>query len=181
MKDLYFIAIIPTADVAAKADDLRHRMWEHYGSSHSLNSPPHITLVPTFSLRGKSEESLKEALAKIGEAFQPFTIRLDSVGHFGQKTIFLKVEENQDLQNLHTAIKKCLRQEDITDEAESDRLYRPHLTLATRDLKKEQFKAAWDELQNLDFQEEFHAHEVYLLQHSGKRWLIAEKIPIGKN
>lgn len=181
MKDLYFIAIIPPADVAAEADNLRHRMWQQYGSNHSLNSPPHITLVPTFSLGRKSGENLKEGLAKIGEAFQPFTIRLDSVGHFGQKTIFLKVEENQDLRDLHTAIKKCLWQEDITDEAESDRLYRPHLTLATRDLKKEQFKAAWDELQNLDFQEEFQVHDMCLLQHSGKRWLIAGKIPIDKN
>jgi 2'-5' RNA ligase len=180
MKDLYFIAIIPPADVAAEADNLRHRMWQQYGSSHSLNSPPHITLAPTFSLRGKNEESLKRGLEKIGEAYRPFPVRLDKVGHFGQKSIFLKVEENQELRDMHTAIKKCLRQEDITDEAEGERAYHPHLTLATRDLKKEKFKTAWGELQNLDFHEEFHVQEICLLQHSGKRWLIVQHFSLRK-
>ncbi len=53
--------------------------------------------------------------------------------------------------------------------------YRPHMTIAFRDLRKPQFYEARAEFENRDFNMTWPAKGLFLLKHDGKRWQIDQE------
>ena len=51
-----------------------------------------------------------------------------------------------------------------------ERSFRPHMTVAFRDLNKKMFREAWTHFSELQYQREFVAEQICLLQHNGKHW-----------
>ena len=63
---------------------------------------------------------------------------------------------------------------DIVDPV-ATRLFSPHMTVAFRDLTRQNFKAAWPEFQQQALQFEFKANYLTLLLHDGKRWNVSDE------
>ena len=57
----------------------------------------------------------------------------------------------------------------------SNRHYTPHITVAFRDLTKQNFRKAWSELEHQQLYFEFIVPVVTLLIHNGKRWHICQE------
>ena len=60
----------------------------------------------------------------------------------------------------------------IVEPVSKTREFSPHLTVAFRDLKQQNFKTAWAEFRQQQLQFEFIADYLTLLLHDGKRWNV---------
>lgn len=70
----------------------------------------------------------------------------------------------------------------IVDKVSQTRPFAPHMTVAFKDLSKQNFKAAWSEFEKRELQFEFTADHLTLLLHDGKRWNIKSEFPFwGRN
>ena len=55
-------------------------------------------------------------------------------------------------------------------EAKGNTLFRPHVTIAYRDIPPEVFPAMWEEFKNRKFNRSFKVESFSLLKHDGKQW-----------
>lgn len=173
---LYFIAIIPPTPIYEEALGQKEYFKKHYNSKASLNSPPHITLHMPFKWREKDEEKLEQQLHEFTRGQNPVSIRLDNFSSFPPRVIFINVVMNQDLENLQKNLQRyCKKALNLFNANYKELPFRPHLTVAFRDLKKPSYQRAWDEFKVKDFKAEFIADKVALLKHNGRVWKIHEE------
>lgn len=65
----------------------------------------------------------------------------------------------------------------IVDKVSKTRLFALHMTVAFKDLTKQNFQAAWQEFEKQQVHFEFTADNLTLLLHDGKRWNIKTEFP----
>jgi 2'-5' RNA ligase len=167
----YFIAVVPPQPVYDDAQRLKEYFRDSYGSKAALNSPPHITLHMPFLWKESREDRLTHALSRFAGDNGPVKICLDGFSCFRPRVIFLDVAESEALTALQHSLHKFMKQKlNLFNANYQDRPFHPHLTLAFRDLRKEQFARAWDEFQEREFKAEFIADRIILLKHNGRMW-----------
>jgi len=170
-QQLYFIAIIPPAPIFDQAKTWKEYFAEKYQSKAALKSPPHITLHMPFKLNEDREGQLLDVLNQVASKMQPFEVALSNFGHFGQRTIFIGVDENERMHELFKNLMKSMKIHfNIFNADYKNRGFNPHLTLAFRDLKKALFNKAWLEFEHKIYQAQFMAERFILLKHNGKFW-----------
>lgn len=175
---LYFVAIVPDNKTVEEISILKDLFSENYNSKASLNSLSHITLHMPFWLRDKKMDSLIKLLSRIAEESRDFGIQLKGFGSFPPKAIFLEVEENDKLNKLQNKIKTSFRRElKLMNSNYKDQAFHPHITLAFRDLSKENYQKAWAKFKDQNFEGKFNANALLLLKHDGKRWEKDREFP----
>ncbi|MEM9673845.1 MAG: 2'-5' RNA ligase family protein [Bacteroidota bacterium] len=178
---LYFIALIPPEPFRQNSWRWKEYFRDQYQSKASLNSPPHITLHMPFKLKTKREVELVEKLQDFSRIFSPFVVELESFGAFPPRVIFVDVIKSAELENLQQTINRQMKEEfQIFNANYQDRPFRPHLTLAFRDLKKAQFCEAWAEFQHKEVRYTWEASHFSLLKHDGRRWQTWQDISLGE-
>lgn len=178
-KSLYFIALVPPEPFREQAWKLKEYFRDHYNSKASLNSPPHITLCPPFNLTSPEDELVK-ALRKKGAEFTPFEACLQNFGAFPPRVIFIDVMPQPKMEELQGEVKQLVKNFAEKDSRlEEDRPFHPHMTLAFRDLDKQQFKAGWKEFNERELSYCWLVEEFTLLRHNGRHWEEAQQIALG--
>ena len=179
---LYFIAIIPPQPVYDEAWQLKNYFQENYQSKASLNSPPHITLHMPFQWEVKKENQLINSLAQFSTTQRSFEISIHNFGSFKPRVIFMDVLPDEKLsqiqQQLHRHMKMSLN---VFNARYKDQPFHPHLTLAFRDLKKQNFYRAWEEFENKSYSVSFVVDSIVLLKHNGKFWEVFNKFVLAAN
>ena len=166
MTNLFFIAIIPSETIAGKIISVQRAVSEKYHSHHALKSPPHITLVPPFKLKKENENNFAKTLSVFFSGFSSFEIKLNGFSCFGRnRVIFIHVSPNEKLNQLYEKLNLEMKNEKQHEQ------FTPHITIASRDLRKEMFPNAWNEFKEKYFYETWTAASAHLLQHSGKEWI----------
>ena len=169
---LYFIALVPPEPIFTEVEELRTYFSHHFESSAALKSPPHITLHMPFWLKAGKESLLIEQLEKI-TIDEDLNVVIDGFGSFPPKVIFLNVEPNQELLLLKRRIERALKIDlNIFNSEYKGKSFRPHLTLAFRDLKREQYRLAWKQFSTEKKQLNWYARCFFLLRHNGLSWDI---------
>ena len=172
MEQRYFIAIVPPAEISADIMAIKSEVAERYNSTGALRSPAHITLHMPFLWEETKEERLIDSLSEIKYTASSI-IELNGFDHFGNRVIFINVSENQELRDFQTAlvrhVKVNLR---LFNQDEDRRGFHPHVTVAFRDLRKQQFAIAWPGFQKRNFNAMFPLKEFSLLKHDGKQWNV---------
>ena len=177
---LYFVALVPTEPICSQILALKKEFSHRFGSSAALRSPPHITLQMPFQKQEEKEELLVSSLDKLARHHASFKLSLSNFGAFPPKVIYLNVDENAQLNDLQKAVQKnAVSHWHIYPKANS-RPFKPHITVAFRDLKKPKFYAAWQEFDHREFKTEFIVYDVCLLKHNGKTWDVLHKSTLGK-
>lgn len=171
-KKLYFIALIPPEDIERSIHTIKEEIAEKYDSKKALKLPAHITLEPPFKLSEKEEHKVCEPLKHFAENQKPIQVHLMNFGAFTPRTIFLKVKNQESVMKLHENLQQELKKSNFKKEGKKEQTFHPHMTVAFRDLEKEQFKAAWADFQNRKFETSFFAKKVFLLKHNGKIWEV---------
>ena len=170
---LYFVAIIPPSPIYEEALGLKNHFKEKYQSKASLNSPPHITLHMPFQWKEDKEDELLSTFEKLSPVVKPFKLKLSGFGSFPPRVLFIDVDKNESLVNLHQNIhQQCKRDLNVFNANYKDKAFHPHLTLAFRDLKKPMYAKAWEEFEHKDFNTEFSVDKFALLKHNGKVWEV---------
>lgn len=169
---LCYIAIVADAETALEVKALQQYAADNFDSSRALRSPPHITLEPPFKWDPRNFPALESELQLFAQQQRSFAVRLNGFKSFPSRVIFVDVEQNQMLQQLHGNLKSHLRTVlDLVSER-PDRAFRPHMTIAFRDLRKNRFQQAWEYFSSIEFHKMFEADRITLLQHDGQRWQV---------
>ncbi|MDM9581524.1 2'-5' RNA ligase family protein [Nostoc sp. GT001] len=169
----FFVALLPPQDIQDYANEIKQYFAERYTSSGALKSPPHITLQPPFEWADDNLPVLEASLKEFASEQQQVAITLKGFNAFAPRVIYINVVRSQELLTLQADLMAYTESNlQIVDKVSKTRPFAPHLTVAFRDLTKQNFKAAWPEFENRQLHFEFTADKLTLLLHDGKRWNI---------
>jgi 2'-5' RNA ligase len=172
---LYFVALVPPDLLRKQINDIKIVFANEFKSSKSLNSPPHITLIPPFRADLQQEEEILKQLSLLAPNTQAFALNIDGFGAFGQTVIYLKILKNSSLDDLRKRLIHSLCHY-TGMEYDKEKKYIPHITLASRDLSVLHFRLAWKKYRHEPFKAQFVADGICLLKHNGKTWDIISVI-----
>ena len=171
LKALYYIAVVLPSPLADTVKTLQNRVHTEYHSRAALRSPPHITLQAPFRLVLDQVGVLKQVLTEFASSYSPVSIELDGFGCFPPRVVFVRVIENQALSLIQHDLIKTLTEHQIVGSGEQAlRAFRPHVTIAFRDLIQRHFRSLWGEVEHKSFVDRFTAGGITLLRHNGKIW-----------
>ncbi|MCX7728154.1 MAG: 2'-5' RNA ligase family protein [Bacteroidia bacterium] len=172
---LYFIALIPPKNVFETIHTIKLYVSEKYHCKQALKSPPHITLEPPFSFPLKKEEYLIKKVKQINSQLNlsNITIELSDYDIFLPRVIFINVRNTDALTHLYNTVHYFVKTELNIVKDLPPRLFHPHITVAFRDVKKQQVPLIVQDLKNnYPIQESFTIQLISLLKHNGKEWDI---------
>ncbi|MFN3996747.1 2'-5' RNA ligase family protein [Algoriphagus sp.] len=176
----YFLALVPPADILEKAHNIKLLIRDEFGIKYALKSPPHITLKMPFSYNEAKEMILEKKLSDFLKGQDRFLVKIQGVGTFGNRVIFLKIEKTPELELLQSSLKTfCKKELNLIDEL-SDRNYHPHLTVAFKDLKPNQFAEVYDLVKENSFFAEFFVDDLVVLKRMDQKWTLDKRIAFGK-
>lgn len=179
MEQRYFIAIVPHEKLCDEIVAIKQDFADTYNSKGALRSPAHITLHMPFLWKEEKEEKLLNELAAFKFDTSNFDITLNNFSRFGERVIFIDVEKNEVLNSLQKQLVRHVKQMlNLFNQDEDLRGFHPHITVAFRDLKKEQFKKAWQAYKEKEFKAAFNCASFALLKHDGKRWNVYKTLPL---
>lgn len=177
--NLYFIAIIPFKELRQKVTELKRDIATRFHSMKALKVVPHITLKAPFKLQILNHEALLKWFDGVKLPTQPFMVSLYGFGAFKNAhspVIFVNPVANIPLILLQREIVNSFKVIAPALTHLVDKNFKPHMTIAYRDLTPANFEKAWEEYRNKKFEGQFEINAVHLLQHNGSQWnIIASK------
>ncbi|MDZ8054483.1 MAG: 2'-5' RNA ligase family protein [Aulosira sp. ZfuVER01] len=169
----FFIALLPPQDIQDYANQIKQYFADNYASSHAQKSPPHITLQPPFEWANSDVSRLEASIREFASEQKPLPVTLSGFAAFAPRVIYIDVVRSQELLTLQADLMAYVEASlGIVDKVGKTRPFAPHMTVAFRDLTRQNFKAAWPEFENRQLHFEFTADKLTLLIHDGRRWNI---------
>lgn len=174
----FFIALLPPQHIQEYANNIQQYFADHYASRGAQKSPPHITLQPPFEWSDANLPQLEASLRAFASKQQSIPITLSGYAAFPPRVIYINVVKSQVLLTLQADFMAYAESNlGIIDKVVKTRPFAPHMTVAFRDLTKQNFRAAWPEFAQRQLDFEFMAENLTLLLHDGKRWHIKSEFP----
>lgn len=172
----FFIALLPPEPIRTCITEIQQYFCDRYHSKAALRSPPHITLQPPFEWPPATLPGLSAGLAAFAQKWAPIPITLRGFAAFPPRVIYIDVAPAPALMTLKPALATFMTEQfEIIDAKAKHRAFKPHLTVAFRDLKPGAFRKAWPEFEHQPLEFEFTAAALTLLQHNGRRWNTLEQ------
>lgn len=173
------MALVPPPEILEKAHEVKLLIREQFGIKYALKSPPHVTLKMPFNYNEAKQELLEIKLRDFLQVQKPFRIKIEGVGTFGNRVIYLGIEQSPELLLLQSNLKSfCKKELNLIDEL-SDRNYHPHLTVAFKDLKASHFLEVLSLVKNHSFVAEYEATDLGILKRKEGIWNLERKVPFG--
>jgi 2'-5' RNA ligase len=172
-EDLYFIAAIPKRELREKITAFKQDFAKRFNSSKALKVYPHITLKAPFKYPSNAHDRILDWFENLQINQNPFTIQLKDFGAFHNKmspVIFIHPEPNIEIQSMQQEIIKDFKTFLPAAVHPTDLKFNPHVTVAYRDLDRDNFQKAWEEYKHKKFAAAFEIVAFYLLQHDSKKW-----------
>ncbi len=177
-KRRFFIALLPPQDVQDYATEIKEYFAQNYDSGHALKSPPHITLQPPFEWQLDAVPILEQTLSTFAETQTPVPIILKGFGAFVPRVIYINVIKTPELMSLQSYLMAHLEESlGIVDPVSKTRPFSPHMTVAFKDLTRQNFRAAWLKFERRELEFKFTVAHLTLLIHDGGRWNINSEFP----
>lgn len=177
---LHFIAIVTPEAISRQVLEWKEYMLQRFHCKVALRSPAHITLIPPFQMPDALQADMKELLQPFAVSQPSFSVQLKNFAAFKPRVIYVHVEPNASLSALQNKLEATLLQSKRFPIKKEDRPFHPHITIANRDLKKEDFPLAWQHFQHLTYDASFSATAIALLRNNNKAWEIAATFPMSK-
>ena len=167
----YFIAIVLPEPLLSKVEAIKQSIFDEHGLKGALRCPAHITLHRPFEWKEEKENVLLEKLSAF--RFQGSTsIELKDFAFFEPRVIFVDVLPNAVLNELHKQLKTYAKKEmHLFNEYDDLRGFHPHVTITSRDLKKNLFPFLKERFHGSSFSASFDCKQLCLLKLS-KTWEI---------
>ena len=175
---LYFIALMPPARIRNEIENFKKEIKAKFGIQHALKLPAHITLQIPFRMSDNQAKILMKKLEKFCHENVAFETTLDGFGKFGKQVIFIKVKDHKPYFLLFEDLQKLILNFIDLKKHEIASKIHPHITIATRDLKRSAFPEIWDEFKNRDYNNSYQIKDLYLLKHNGKTWDVVRKFEL---
>jgi 2'-5' RNA ligase len=174
----FFIALLPAQEIQEYAKEIKQYFADKYSCHSAKKSPPHITLQPPFEWADNFLATLETSLEAFAIQQQSIPIIFDGFAAFPPRVIYINVIKCQPLLTLQTNLITYTETNlGIIDKVEKTRPFIPHLTVAFRDLTKQNFRLAWPEFVQRHFYAQCTVTHLTLLVHDGNCWNIQSKFP----
>lgn len=181
-QNLYFIALIPPIDVSDAITKFKEDFSERFSSHKALKVMPHITLKAPFMLPDVAHKDLLLWFKKLFIGVDLFTVELNNFAAFHNKynpVVFINCVMNTGLYSLQNEIIRSFKTSFwFIKPHDVDLKFKPHMTVAYRDLSPEAFQKAWVEYKAKEYKAVFEVKEFYLLQHNTRKWDIIATYPL---
>lgn len=180
MAALYLIAILPPEDLSRQIHEIRVQCSEKFGIQKALKPPVHITLYRPFKMDGSFESKMLRLLQAAVSGNRPFRQELENFEAFDMHAVVIRALKNPELINLQRAVASVFRKSNIDKLPPGSRStsFRPHLTIAYRDILPEVFPLIWQEYKDARFKRSFTVDHFNLLKHDGKQWNVIADIKL---
>lgn len=165
------IVIFPSKKLQDFANSYRKR----YDPNYSL-IPPHITIKPAFNADEDQMEQLTVQLQEIANNYHPFHIQASKFSSFKpvNNVIYLKIEESEELTNLHKEIIDTVNIED------PEYAFVPHITVGQK-LSDDEHSDVYGTLRMNQFHYEDTIDRFHLLyQLDNGSWTVYETFRLGR-
>lgn len=177
----YFLALMPPAALAEEFTELKLQLQVRFHVKYALKSPSHLTLKMPFSYNEAKEGLLQKQLVQYLKEQKPFLVQVTGISNFGQRIIYHRVIPCETLTNLQVGLRAFCRKSLHLVEELSDRNFQPHLTLAYKDLKANQFDEVLAFAKENALTAEFLVDRLFLLKRVAGRWNIHASLPFGES
>lgn len=181
-QNLYFIAIVLPEELSKKVTEVQNEFAERFESSKSLNVMPHITLKAPFTLPAFAHNHVLDWFASLIIEIPSFQLELENFDAFKNPkhpVIFIKPSPNDSLSSLQKIlIQEFYRTFDDIEVSGTELIFKPHITVAYRDLQPEMFEMAWPEFRDREFSGTLQVNSFQLLKHNGKAWHIIQRFDL---
>jgi len=177
-ENLYFIAIIPQHKLCDEINSFKNDFATRFNSKKALKLPPHITLKAPFKLTTNAHDSLLQWFANLRFSGKAFSIELKDFGAFQNgyhPVVFINPVMNTELSLVQKEMIAGFKNYFPAQAQYTDLKFRPHLTIAYRDLTLQKFREAWKEYKAKCFHAILEVTGIYLLQHDTRQWNIILK------
>lgn len=176
----FFIALLPPQTMQAEVNQIKQGFADRYESRGALRSPPHVTLKPPFDWEPAELPALTRVLQDFARNNRPLTIELAGYGCFAPRVIYIHVVKTPALVDLQQTLMAYLESRlGLKDPRLRSRPFNPHMTVAFRDLTRQNFHLAWPEFKQRQFNCQFEATELTLLRHNGRHWETEQEFTLG--
>lgn len=170
---LFFIALIPNQDLRKEINAFKLDFSKRFGSSKALKVYPHITLKAPFKCSGTDKRELLNWFTQLNIRQKPFGLNLDGFGALPNRNnpvIFVNPIINNELIGLQKELMTGFNSIFPAYVHPVDVKFKPHVTVAYRDLTPEKFSLAWQEYEHKPFSGVFDVNAIHLLEHDTKKW-----------
>ncbi len=175
MKEKYFIAIILPQPYLDEIEKIKFYLFEKFGLKGPLRSPAHITLHRPFEWKVDKEMELFKAIESF-EKPKGFHLEVSGFNSFEPRVIYADIKPNKELSNYQKELVWHLQKHlKITNEQDNTYGFKPHITLAFRDLKKNKFNEVWEAINKNEINFSFIFNEVSVLKFVGNSWVELKK------
>jgi 2'-5' RNA ligase len=173
----YFVGLLPPPAFEAQIKLLKQGIAAQFQVKYALQAPAHLTLKMPFRYKEAKERELGVRLTTLLETQAPFQLQLAGIGYFGRRNIHQQVVASESLLQLQATLRSyCKKSLHLVEEL-SDRNFQPHVTLAYKDLKLEQFEEVLAFARSHAERGEFWVDQAYLLKKvDGRGQVIAPLI-----
>ncbi len=174
-ENLYFIALIPKRELREMINAFKNDFANRFNSKKALKVYPHITLKAPFKCSAKHHAELLNWFSDLRISQESFSMPLKNFGAFHDKNnpvVYVHPTITKELQLMQKEIIASFSGLFPADIHPVDVQFKPHVTIAYRDLTPEMFAKAWEEYKIKSFNAQFEVDAFYLLQHDTKKWNI---------
>jgi 2'-5' RNA ligase len=177
-ESLYFVAIIPPQEICDEITAFKQDFAQHYNSHKALKVIPHITLKTPFKLMSDAHSAIVAWFKNLAINIAPFKVELKNFDAFHNKhnpVVFVHPEMTKALATLQKEmLKSFLDYFPFVQIPDVEFKFKPHITVAYRDLEPEQFFKAWPVYKEKKYHAEFVVNDFHLMQHDGRKWNIVQ-------
>lgn len=173
------LALMPDVILNYQIEQERIRFSEKYKAYESLRRWIHITLEPPFATTDRVALLVVEKMKTVSTEIRSFLLDIQDYKFFGDHTVFLNLKPNQTLAILQERIHHALSVGfPVPLPLHQRKSFRPHITIAYRDIPKTSFPAIKSEYKQKAFRAEFPVTHFYLWRHTGVYWDVIESFPL---
>ena len=177
----YFVGLLPPPAFEAQFKLLKQGIAAQFKVKYALQTPTHLTLKRTFRYKEAKERELEIGLTTLLKTQAPFQLQLAGIGNFGRRNIHQQVVASESLLQLQATLRSyCKKSLHLVEEL-SDRNFQPHVTLAYKDLKLEQFEEVLAFARSRSERGDFLVDQAYLLKKVDGRWKVIAPLVFGNN
>ena len=181
-ENLYFVAILPDEKTSKEIDIFKSDLANNYESRKALAVITHITLKAPFKLIAAKHDELMYWFSNLYLNIGTFQIELKNFGAFHNKNnpvIYVNPIMNLHLYALQKELIRSFRiKYPEIGVLDIELKFKPHITVAYRDLSPEKFKEAWSVYQTKKYDTVFDVNSFHLMQHYGRKWNIIQSFSL---
>lgn len=174
----YFLAILPPKHISNEIIEMQKEIAVEYSSTHSLNSPPHITIIPPFECDSDQLENCIMNLPAFFEEgkYSNLEIVLNNFQYFDFRALFIDVDKNDLLFELRREVKILFNKKGIIRGRAEKHDFLPHITIANKFIRKREFKRLWQDFKDKKYSSNFILKEMILLEFKEGKWIIYKSV-----